>query len=113
MSGEDAAGACCGICLLCGFGALTNWCNTTACGGRGGSGGPSTGCCGSCCSKSFNEDSMDRWDKDRAEIRETKPAEEQPTPTEPMSISNSGPGPENGKVEPGAHPAVLQPGVQT
>ncbi|KAJ7253062.1 hypothetical protein B0H12DRAFT_602972 [Mycena haematopus] len=85
MSGADEAGAvCCGICLLCGFGALSNWCNTGSCGGRGGR--HIAGCCGSCCDRSFNDDSMDRWDKDKAKLRTEKA---QPEPTEPMSLPAS------------------------
>ncbi|KAJ6588377.1 hypothetical protein B0H19DRAFT_1248047 [Mycena capillaripes] len=81
-AGEDAAAACCGLCCLCGTGALGTWCNMNAFGGRG---GRSVGCCGSCCNKSFNEDSMDKWEKDRANLREKS----QPAPTEPMTIPSS------------------------
>ncbi|KAJ7625057.1 hypothetical protein DFH06DRAFT_96979 [Mycena polygramma] len=84
-AGDDAAAACCGICCLCGFGALSSWCNTSAFGaGRGG--GSQPGCCGSCCNKSFNEDSMDKWDKDRAELRAEN---QQPEASRPMSIPSS------------------------
>ncbi|KAJ7291217.1 hypothetical protein C8J57DRAFT_1271842 [Mycena rebaudengoi] len=80
---EDAAGACCGLCCVGAFSALASWCNLNPYGIRG-NGGSSTGCCGSCCSKSFNEDSMDKWDKDRAALRVEK---SQPTASEPMKIS--------------------------
>ncbi|KAJ7130228.1 hypothetical protein C8R44DRAFT_731783 [Mycena epipterygia] len=80
---DDAAAACCGLCCFCGFGALESWCDLNAYGGRGGR--HITGCCGSCCNRSFNEDSMDRWDKDKAQLRE-KPADSQPEPSPPMSI---------------------------
>ncbi|KAJ7151462.1 hypothetical protein C8R43DRAFT_1005282 [Mycena crocata] len=82
MSGGDEAGAaCCGICCLCGFSALSSWCNLNAYGGRGGRN--LSGCCGSCCNNSFNEDSMDRWDKDKAALRTEK---SEPAPTEPMTV---------------------------
>ncbi|KAJ6463917.1 hypothetical protein C8R45DRAFT_503348 [Mycena sanguinolenta] len=90
---DEAGAACCGICftersfvVLCGFGALSNWCNTGSCGGRGGR--HIRGCCGWCCDRSFNDDSMDKWDKDKAELR-TEQA--QPPPTEPMSTAASEP----------------------
>ncbi|KAJ6613566.1 hypothetical protein B0H10DRAFT_2436371 [Mycena sp. CBHHK59/15] len=82
-AGEDIGAACCGLCCLCGFSALSTWCDQNAFGGRGGRG---TGCCGSCCSKSFNEDSMDKWDKDKARLRTEK---SQPAPSEPMRIPAS------------------------
>ncbi|KAF7366689.1 hypothetical protein MSAN_00927000 [Mycena sanguinolenta] len=84
MSGADEAGAaCCGLCLLCGFGALSNWCNTGSCSGRGGR--HIAGCCGWCCDRSFDED---KWERDKAELR-TEQA--QPAPTEPMSLASSEP----------------------
>jgi len=100
MSGVDDAGAaCCGICLLCGFGALGSWCNGQAFGGRGGA-----GCCGSCCKKSFDEDSMDRWDKDKAKLRTEKA---QPDATEPMLIrSSTDPSPASEHANPIAAPAT-------
>ncbi|KAJ7075113.1 hypothetical protein B0H15DRAFT_867908 [Mycena belliarum] len=80
--GEEAGAACCGICCLCGFSALSSWCNMGSYGGRGGR--RLNGCCGSCCNDSFNEDSMDRWDKDKANLRtETS----QPAPSESMKIT--------------------------
>ncbi|KAJ6591054.1 hypothetical protein DFH09DRAFT_1073816 [Mycena vulgaris] len=89
-AGEDVGAACCGICCICGFSALENWCNLNAYGGRGGRG--INGCCGSCCNKSFNDDSMDKWDKDREQIREKS----QPAPSEPMKIpSSTQPSPEH------------------
>ncbi|KAJ7865262.1 hypothetical protein B0H13DRAFT_2670955 [Mycena leptocephala] len=85
MSGADEAGAaCCGICCLCGFSALSSWCNGTAFGNRGGRN--IAGCCGPCCNRSFNEDSMDRWDKDKAKLRTEM---SQPSPSEPMAIPSS------------------------
>ncbi|KAJ7481537.1 hypothetical protein FB451DRAFT_1394185 [Mycena latifolia] len=80
-AGEEAGAACCGICCLCGFSAISSWCDQTAYGGRGGR--RINGCCGSCCNKSFNEDSMDRWDQDKAKLRTEK---SQPGPSEPMKI---------------------------
>ncbi|KAJ7216634.1 hypothetical protein GGX14DRAFT_442251 [Mycena pura] len=87
--GEDAAAACCGICCLCGFSALASWCNGNAYGARG---GRTAGCCGPCCSKSFNEDSMDKWEKDLVKLR-TEPggATEQPVPSQPMTVPSSTP----------------------
>ncbi|GLB39862.1 hypothetical protein LshimejAT787_0703720 [Lyophyllum shimeji] len=53
--------ACCGICCLCGVASLQTWCNQTPWGAGGccSRDGPS-GCCGSCCGDSFNEDSFDK-----------------------------------------------------
>ncbi|KAJ7628453.1 hypothetical protein FB45DRAFT_1004060 [Roridomyces roridus] len=83
MSAEDeVAAACCGLCCLCSYAGLNTWCNQSALGGRGGRG--VAGCCGSCCNKSFNEDSMDKWDKDRAELRQAEPKA-----TEPMTIPSA------------------------
>ncbi|KAJ7337353.1 hypothetical protein DFH08DRAFT_964353 [Mycena albidolilacea] len=100
---DEAGAACCGICLLCGFGALSTWCNMNAFGGRG---GRHTGCCGRCCNDSFNEDSMDRWDKDRAELRETA----QPEGTAPMAIPPSGPAPGRPSESEPINPTVA-PGI--
>ncbi|KAJ7178010.1 hypothetical protein C8R46DRAFT_1212733 [Mycena filopes] len=84
-AGDDVAAACCGICCVCGFGALASWCN----GGAVGRGGRTVNCC-PCFGESFNEDSMDRWDKDKAELREKT---SQPGPSDPMSIPSSHPEP--------------------
>ncbi|CAK5278346.1 unnamed protein product [Mycena citricolor] len=82
MSGaDDVAGACCGLCCLCGYGGLATWCNGAGLGGRGG-----RGCCGSCCGRSFNDDSMDRWDKDMARLRTDKPETSQPAAASPMAL---------------------------
>ncbi|KAJ7832290.1 hypothetical protein B0H13DRAFT_1654265, partial [Mycena leptocephala] len=58
---------------------LEPWCNTKAYGGSGGN--HIAGCCGSCCNKSFNEDSMDKWDKAGVQTEKS-----QPGPSEPMKI---------------------------
>ncbi|KAJ7756951.1 hypothetical protein B0H16DRAFT_1721423 [Mycena metata] len=83
MSAGDEIGACCcGLCLLCGVGVLSTWCNGGV-RGRGGRGCP-------CFNQSSNEDSMDRWDKDKAKLRtETS----QPGLTGPMTIASSHPEP--------------------
>ncbi|KAJ7055276.1 hypothetical protein C8F01DRAFT_463892, partial [Mycena amicta] len=72
------AGGCCAIVL---YSALGPWCDTKAFGSGGSN--RQAGCCGSCCNKSFNEDSTDKWDlKKEGEEEKTQPA-----PTQPMSIS--------------------------
>ncbi|KAJ7055235.1 hypothetical protein C8F01DRAFT_463358 [Mycena amicta] len=84
MSGAEAgadAGGCCAIVLYSALSALGPWCDTKAF-GSGGSNGQAR-CCGSCCNKSFNEDSTDKWDL-KKEGQEEKT---QPAPTQPMSIS--------------------------
>ncbi|KAF7297465.1 hypothetical protein MIND_00980200 [Mycena indigotica] len=62
MSGDAAeagagAGGCCAVVFYTIF---APFCNTKSW-GSGGSNGVA-GCCGSCCNRSFNEDSMDKWD---------------------------------------------------
>ncbi|KAJ7028723.1 hypothetical protein C8F04DRAFT_1398774 [Mycena alexandri] len=87
MSAGDEVGACCcGCCVLLGFSALSTWCNG---GVRGGGSRGLAGCC-PCFNQSFNEDSMDRWDKDKAKLRtETS----QPGLSGPMTIPLSHPEP--------------------
>ncbi|KAJ7735920.1 hypothetical protein B0H16DRAFT_1574735 [Mycena metata] len=78
MASTDAeAGAgCCGIIL---FSALEPWCNTKTYGASDGN--RLAGCCGSCCNKSFNEDSTDTWAKPSSQPETT-----QPQPSKTMSI---------------------------
>ncbi|KAJ6570902.1 hypothetical protein DFH09DRAFT_1362528 [Mycena vulgaris] len=88
-AGEEAGAACCGLCAICGFSALSNWCNLHAYGGNS----KINGCCGSCCNKSFNDDSTDKWANDKAQARTER---SQPAPSEPMKIpSSTEPSPEH------------------
>ncbi|KAJ7258054.1 hypothetical protein B0H12DRAFT_1322647 [Mycena haematopus] len=80
MSANEAEAAA-GICAICVISAFQPWCNTKAFGGN--SGNHLAGCCGSCCNKSFNEDSLDKWDKERPE----KTNSQQPGPSAPMEVS--------------------------
>ncbi|KAF8884212.1 hypothetical protein CPB84DRAFT_172834 [Gymnopilus junonius] len=101
---SDGAGeACsflCGGCCIVFFSALGSWSNTQAFGAGGCCGkNRNAGCCGSCCSDSFNEDSFDaQIQKDLENTRDpnapapVKPAPttaEQPKSTEEMSLPNS------------------------
>ncbi|KAJ6465766.1 hypothetical protein C8R45DRAFT_1022315 [Mycena sanguinolenta] len=84
MSGNDAeaAGAgVCGLCSVCMVSIFEPWCNTKAFGGAGGN--RMAGCCGSCCNKLFNEDSMDKWDKGPESHKEKSV---QPGPSPPMKV---------------------------
>ncbi|KAJ7161094.1 hypothetical protein C8R46DRAFT_1106507 [Mycena filopes] len=82
MASTDAeAGAgCCGIVL---FSALAPWCNTKAFGS--GDSNRLAGCCGSCCNKSFNEDSADAWAKPQPETTQPKASEPMSIPSAPAS----------------------------
>ncbi|KAF7319491.1 hypothetical protein HMN09_00287900 [Mycena chlorophos] len=87
---DDLGAACCGVFALCGFAALATWCNGIM--PRGGC------CCGSCCTRSLNEDSWEKeLAKDRAHLRDSAvldkdkiPKSEsenaQPAPVEPMAV---------------------------
>nr|GAT45369.1 predicted protein [Mycena chlorophos] len=86
---DDLGAACCGVFALCGFAALATWCNGIM--PRGGC------CCGSCCTRSLNEDSWEKeLAKDRAHLRDSAVLDKdkipksdspnaQPAPVEPMA----------------------------
>ncbi|KAF8196294.1 hypothetical protein K438DRAFT_1760458 [Mycena galopus ATCC 62051] len=101
MSAAEADAGCCGCCAICIYSALEPWCNTKAFGG--GDSNHQAGCCGWCCNKSFNEDSMDKWDK-----APQKENTQQPGPSEPMKMS----APETSATEP-SPPAMKLPTAAT
>ncbi|CAE6501031.1 unnamed protein product [Rhizoctonia solani] len=86
MSDQDGAicGGCCAILCASTLGA---WCNLKAFGGGNGRdsccGGP-RGCCHSCFSNEFDEDS---WDKKDAENRQREAGSSQPTATPQMNAT--------------------------
>ncbi|CAE6467982.1 unnamed protein product [Rhizoctonia solani] len=88
MSDQDAAicGGCCAILCATTLGA---WCNLKAFGGGNGRdsccGGP-RGCCHSCFSKGFDEDSWDKKDTEDRRAR-TETGSSQPAPTPQMDAT--------------------------
>ncbi|SJL10515.1 uncharacterized protein ARMOST_13901 [Armillaria ostoyae] len=73
---------------VAGSSALSNWCMLNSYGSD--SGTSTSGCCGSCCDKSFNEDSFD--EQVRSDLEATRdpnaPRPEQMQPAEKMTITS-------------------------
>ncbi|KAF9011881.1 hypothetical protein BDQ17DRAFT_1218170, partial [Cyathus striatus] len=91
---DDACASCmgavCGICCIGITTAMGTWCNTRAYGADGCC--DNGGCCGSCCSKSFNEDTFDEdIQKDMEKTRDPNAASPstntQPTANQGMTMA--------------------------
>ncbi|KAF7300424.1 hypothetical protein HMN09_00926100 [Mycena chlorophos] len=83
-AGEEAGAGVGGCCATVIYSIFQPFCNTKAWGSGGGT--RVAGCCGSCFDKSFNEDSLDKWEekKDGAETK-------QPQAKEGMSVPAAAP----------------------
>ncbi|TFK31501.1 hypothetical protein BDQ12DRAFT_129184 [Crucibulum laeve] len=92
---SDACGGCCiefcGLFCVAGTGMLGNWCDTTTYGVDGCCNRNHSGCCGSCCSDSFNEDAFDKQvQKDMEHTRDPNaPPPQQPGPSQEMAVPTS------------------------
>ncbi|KAK7461104.1 hypothetical protein VKT23_009031 [Stygiomarasmius scandens] len=89
----DAGAACCGLCCVGIFGALSSYCSTVSLGAIGCGGKSGTGCCGSCCKESFDADNFDEvvkkdMEKTRAKDSASKDEQtQQPQPTPDMNMA--------------------------
>ncbi|THU97623.1 hypothetical protein K435DRAFT_796328 [Dendrothele bispora CBS 962.96] len=101
----DAGAACCGLCCVGLFGALSSFCSTKAFGTMGCGGSSGQGCCGSCCKESFDADNFDevvKKDMEKTRAKESSrgsqgsqgpleegrgQGQEQPKPTPNMSAT--------------------------
>ncbi|KAK0205406.1 hypothetical protein DFS33DRAFT_1383315 [Desarmillaria ectypa] len=86
--GDICASICCGLCCVACSSALSNWCMLKSYGS--GSGTSTSGCCGSCCDKSFNEDSFDeqvRRDMEATRDPNAPTRPEQMQPAQKMTIA--------------------------
>ncbi|KAG5639733.1 hypothetical protein H0H81_000013 [Sphagnurus paluster] len=87
---SDAAYVEGGCCAICCFSALQSWFNTKNWGAGGCCNSNSTsGCCGSCCGDSFNEDAFDRAvqeDLEKTRATDTAALATQPVAGQSMAI---------------------------
>ncbi|EPQ51907.1 hypothetical protein GLOTRDRAFT_117833 [Gloeophyllum trabeum ATCC 11539] len=80
--------AICGLCCVGLTGCCQAWCDTKRW-GAGGCGGQ-RGCCGPCCSKSFDEDGFERAQREEAERRKRVQVDAQPAATPRMVQAQEG-----------------------
>ncbi|KAF7308118.1 hypothetical protein MKEN_01174400 [Mycena kentingensis (nom. inval.)] len=85
-AGVEAGAGAGGCCAICFYSIFAPFCDTKAYGS--GDSNDVAGCCGSCCNKSFNEDSADQWAKDKGE-EGSGASEKQPEPTAQMAVPAS------------------------